>query len=107
MMTRQQPLENQVAGELAASLRDNPGAWAWRDGDRDIVRGPGGISMSANYFTIYSPMKVYFGFWNRRRIRRAFKHWKATTGNALAMTEHERALLALRRCLAEPLRAVA
>jgi hypothetical protein len=107
MNNQTKALERQVADELVASFYKNARAWRWRDGDCDMVHGPGGICMSTSYFTIYSPAKVRFGFWNRRRIKRAVRSWKRTVGDNLATTEHHRALEALRRCLVEPLRAVA
>jgi hypothetical protein len=81
--------------------------WKWRNADLDIVCGPRGISMSANYMTIYGPVAFRFGFWNRRRIRRAFRRWEAEAGKAGAEHERHRALLAIHQCLSEPLKAAA
>jgi hypothetical protein len=99
-------LERKTAEELVYSLTHNPTAWSWFDSDCDMLRGPNGITMSAAFMRIYRPVKVRFGFWNTRRIRRAFNVWKRTAGRELKSKEHERALIALRRCLTE-LRAVA
>ena len=99
MMDDVKALEREVTERLVASLSDDPQAWQWRDGNFDMLNGPGGITLSANYFSIYQPERMRFGFWNRRRIRRAFKRWKATAGNDLANKERYRALLMLRRCL--------
>lgn len=100
-------LERQVADDLARSFEQSPSQWSWRDSECQLIRGPGGIVMSARYFTIYQPNTVNFGFWNRRRIKRAFRAWKSALGNELAVSEHLKALLALRRCLIEPLRMAA
>lgn len=106
-MNNLKALERQASIELADSLARNPQDWSWRNGDFDVVLGPGGIRMSANYFTIYHPETVRFGFWNKHRIRRAFRRWKSTAGNKLADTERYRSLVRLRQCLATRLRAVA
>jgi hypothetical protein len=100
-------LEQKTVEELAVSLENNPRAWQWRDGDFSLLCGPGGIRMSAVYFTIYAPVIVRFGFWGRRRIGHAVRQWKRTTGKDLANDERNRAFRALRRCLTEPLRAAA
>jgi hypothetical protein len=105
-MTDIKALERQTADDLALSLAGNPTAWAWRNNDFDMLAGPGGISISTTYFTVYQPVLIRFGFWNKRRIRRAFKAWKRSTGNELANQERHKALLTLRRCLVE-MRAVA
>jgi hypothetical protein len=99
-------LERKTANELASSLVYEPRAWSWRDAECDVLKGPNGISMSASYLTIYAPVVLRFGFWNKRRIRRALKRWKRDTGNHLAEKERRQALLLISRCLVE-LRAVA
>lgn len=105
-MTELKTLGRQTADDIAFSLTHSPRAWSWRDASFDMLEGPGGIVIGLAYFTIYRPAQVRFGFWNRRRIRRAFRAWKRGTGNDLANQDRHRALLLIRRCLVE-LRAVA
>lgn len=99
--------ERHVTNELVASFERQPDAWTWRDADCDAIRGPNGIYMSVMFFTVYQPAKVKFGFWNRCRIKRAFKRWRASTGKRLADAERRKALVALSQCLSTHLRAVA
>lgn len=106
-MSKIKSLERQVAAQLVASLSGHPESWKYRDSDLDTVCGPNGIRMSANYFTIYAPEPYRFGFWNKRRIRRAFKQWRKAHGDDMADETKRHALLFLRDCLAEPLKAVA
>jgi hypothetical protein len=99
-------LERQTAKDLAFSLTAYPKSWSWRDTDCDVLVGPNDMRIGITYFTVYSPVTLRFGFWNRRRIRRAFKRWKRSVGNDLAAQERRQALLLISRCLVE-LRAVA
>ena len=86
-------LERRVADDLANSFERTPHLWAWRNADCDMVLGPGGLVMSARFFTVYQPTTLHFGFWNRWRIRRALKRWRKAAGNDLAVQERHKALL--------------
>jgi hypothetical protein len=100
-------LERQVATELAASFTNRPSEWRYADTSKDVLCGPNGVRVSANFFTVYQPQHLKFGFWNRRRIKGAIKAWRRQVGNSLALDDRRAALIQLRRCLAEALKVAA
>lgn len=92
-----------LLNELVASLRDDPTTWRWGDvGDgNSYLTHKGGLHLwvYCGEAHLYDP-NIHFGFFGKRRLRAAFRHWRRVQG-AMLIAQREannvaRALLLLR-----------
>lgn len=85
----------EAADAIIADLDLNPEDWVWGDVDTKLTLRHKKSRLAlwvarGSSVHIYEPHKVQFGFWQRRKLRRAYNRWVDRVGNGLARAvEHE------------------
>jgi hypothetical protein len=81
--------EHILAADLIKSLDERPDQWRWYNDNYFQIKHASGILVwvANGEIRMESPYRFSWGFWDKRRLRRAFKSWRLNHGDELRRVE--------------------
>jgi hypothetical protein len=86
--------KTELCDQIIRSLRDEPHKWHWDDGRDTWIAHRCGLKLWvwSGAMRVYQPAKIEFRFFNRCRLRRAFRHWVLVYGRGLILREENQTI---------------